>query len=111
MGLRGRVDSFTAKKRAEEEAAKKKAEEDAKKKLEDEKKKADDNRKTEVKSNIGPPDKKLKVADNGEKDTNCHITMDVIKSRNQEFDQKLNEIERRSKELRYGAQLELLFTF
>jgi len=52
--------------------------------------------------------------DNGtsaKKSNLIEVTLQMMKDRNEEFDSKMNSIERASKELRYGAQLELLFFF
>jgi len=120
--LRGKVNHFMAKKKAEEEvvkneeetdiASKKKADVDAMIEYGDEKMKdKEKNRITKEMVNTGPSPKKLEGLEKNELEMKTHITVDMIKSRNKEFDQKLNAVERGSKELRYGAQLELLFTF
>jgi len=130
--LRGKVDLYMAKKKAEEEVVKtiKKAEEEVMKNAEEtdiaskkndvdamiehgDKKMKDEvkNRILEDKVDKDPCPKKLEGLEKEELEMKTHITVDMIKSRNKEFDQKLNEVERGSKELRYGAQLELLFTF
>jgi len=39
------------------------------------------------------------------------VTLQMMKERNEEFESKMNSVERASKELRYGAQLELVYFF
>lgn len=94
-----------AKVQAAEEA--KKAQE-AKTKAEEESKK----RVAEDKSQAGAI---AKVAKNDANNMNLidgtGLTIEMMRERNEEFNSKLNEIERKCNELRYGAQLELMFTF
>lgn len=69
---------------------------------------------TETKTGNEPPPKKQKVPIIQEKENTSGkvtVSLDMMKQRNQEFDQNLNEVEKASKELRYGALLELMFTF
>jgi len=39
------------------------------------------------------------------------VSLEMMKERNKEFDDKMNNVEKASKELRFGAQLELMFNF
>jgi len=41
----------------------------------------------------------------------AEVSLDMMKHRNKEFDEKMSQVEKDCKELRFGAQLELLFTF
>merc|ERR1712181_88247 len=50
----------------------------------------------------GSPTKKVNLAE---------VTLQMMKERNEEFESKMNSVERASKELRYGAQLELVYFF
>jgi len=50
----------------------------------------------------GSPAKKANLAE---------VTLQMMRERNEEFEAKMNSVERASKELRYGAQLELMYFF
>jgi len=39
------------------------------------------------------------------------VSLQMMKERNEEFEAKMNSVEKASKELRFGAQLELMFFF
>jgi len=43
--------------------------------------------------------------------TLTEVTLQMMRDRNEEFEAKMNNVERASKELRYGAQLELMYYF
>jgi len=43
--------------------------------------------------------------------TETLVNIEMMKARDKEFEEKMNAVEKASKELRYGAQLELMFTF
>jgi len=59
-------------------------------------------RKTETASAGSPKVKKANMAE---------VSLQMMKERNTEFEMKMNPVEKASKELRFGAQLELMFTF
>lgn len=59
-------------------------------------------RKTEAASAGSPKIKKANMAE---------VSLQMMKERNTEFEEKMNPVEKASKELRFGAQLELMFTF
>jgi len=93
--------------------AKTKAAEEAKK-AQEAKTKAEESRKrvAEERSQAGSNAKLAKNDANGTKMVESSgLTIEMMRERNEEFNSKLNEVERKCNELRYGAQLELLFTF
>jgi len=109
--------------RRKKEAAEREAAEAARKAEEEAKRKKEAARKAEEESKRKKEEERLRLENTKKPSqnsipnvTNNHgsegsLTIDMMRQRNEEFDLKLTHIERKCNELRYGAQLELMFTF
>merc|ERR1712106_78352 len=96
-----------SKKQAEANEAKIKADKDAKNKNAELKSKQEE---VKIKAAAEPSVTENGIL-NGSINSDSDLTMEMMRARNDEFNSKLNEVERKCNELRYGAQLELMFTF
>merc|ERR1712106_53344 len=108
------IEAEKSKKQAEANEAKIKADKDAKNKAEEAKiKNAELKSKQEevkIKAAAEPSVTENGIL-NGSINSDSDLTMEMMRARNDGFNSKLNEVERKCNELRYGAQLELMFTF
>merc|ERR1719367_1915475 len=57
------------------------------------------------------PDSGVNGSSPAKKANLMEVTLQMMRERNEEFEAKMNSVERASKELRYGAQLELMYYF
>jgi len=107
-GLRLGVEKFQKGEWKEEEDGKKNDEQELIKSAEEEIK-AKAAKKAAQKREL--PDSGMNGSSPAKKANLMEVTLQMMRERNEEFEAKMNSVERASKELRYGAQLELMYYF